>query len=94
MSTSVVMYPIWDFLWVFYCCFYLGFVYLLESMQLYVLPPLGIFSQIHMCFLFVVLELELRPYTLSHSISLFCEGFFELEFHELFPWVGFESLSS
>jgi hypothetical protein len=47
-----------------------------------------------MCFLFVVLELELRPYTLSHSISLFCEGFFELEFHELFPWVGFESLSS
>jgi hypothetical protein len=35
-------------------------------------------------FVFAVLGLELRAFTMSHSISPFCEGFFEIVSHELF----------
>jgi hypothetical protein len=38
----------------------------------------------------VVLGLELRAYTLSHSTSpFFCDGIFEIESHGLFPQQGF-----
>jgi hypothetical protein len=37
----------------------------------------------------VVLGLELRAYTLSHS-TFFVMGFFKIGSHELFAWAGFE----
>jgi hypothetical protein len=44
---------------------------------------------------FVVLGLELRAYTLSHSTSSFLgRVFFEIGSHKLFAWVGFEPQSS
>jgi hypothetical protein len=40
---------------------------------------------------FVVLDFELRAYTLSHSTSpFFVMAFFEIGFHELFAWAGLE----
>jgi hypothetical protein len=43
-------------------------------------------------FFSLVLGLELRVYTWSHSTSpFFCDFFFfEIEFCELFAWAGFE----
>jgi hypothetical protein len=41
-------------------------------------------------YFFAVLELDLRAYTLSHSTSPFCEGFFEIGCLELFAQAGFE----
>jgi hypothetical protein len=42
-------------------------------------------------FFFVVLELELRAFTSSHSTQpYFCEGFFDIGSHKLFAWAGFE----
>jgi hypothetical protein len=37
----------------------------------------------------VVLGLELRAYTLSHSTTLFCDGFFKIGSPRLFPQAGF-----
>jgi hypothetical protein len=45
-------------------------------------------------FFFAVLGFELRAYTLSHSTSRFCDEFFEIGAHELFPRAGFELRSS
>jgi hypothetical protein len=46
-------------------------------------------------FFFVVLELEFRAYTLSHSTSLFFVlGIFEIGSHELFSRADFELRSS
>jgi hypothetical protein len=46
-------------------------------------------------FIFAVLGLKLRAYTLSHSTSpFFCDGFFEIGSLELFAWAGFEPQSS
>jgi hypothetical protein len=43
---------------------------------------------------FVVLGLELKAYTSSHSISsFFVLGFFKIASHELFAWAGFEPYS-
>jgi hypothetical protein len=43
----------------------------------------------------VVLGLELRAYTLSHSTNLyFVKGFFEIGSRELFAQAGFEPQSS
>jgi hypothetical protein len=45
--------------------------------------------------LLVVLGLELRVYTLSHSTSpIFVMGVFEIGSRELFAWAGFECQSS
>jgi hypothetical protein len=41
-----------------------------------------------------ILGLELRAFTLSHSTSPFCEGFFKIGSHELFAQVGLEPSSS
>jgi hypothetical protein len=39
----------------------------------------------------MVLGLELRAYTLSHSTSsFFVKGFFQIGLLELFAWAGFE----
>jgi hypothetical protein len=39
----------------------------------------------------VVLEFELRAYTLSHSGSLlFVKALFEINSHKLFAWAGFK----
>jgi hypothetical protein len=35
-------------------------------------------------FFLVVLTFELRAYSLSHSNSPFCDGFFQIQSHELF----------
>jgi hypothetical protein len=46
-------------------------------------------------FIFAVLGLELRAFTLSHSISPnFVKGFSEIGFCELFAWAGFELQAS
>jgi hypothetical protein len=43
----------------------------------------------------VVLGLELRAFTLSHSTCpIFCEGFFDTGSQELLAWAGFEPRSS
>jgi hypothetical protein len=43
----------------------------------------------------LVLGLELRAYTLSHSTSPFLWWvFFKIRFHELFAWTGFKPWSS
>jgi hypothetical protein len=47
----------------------------------------------HAC-MHMVVGLELRAYTLSHSTSPFIEGFFEIESLELFSWAGFKLRSS
>jgi hypothetical protein len=45
----------------------------------------------HYYYYYVALGLELRAFTLSHSTSqIFCDGFFELGFHELFAWADFK----
>jgi hypothetical protein len=41
-------------------------------------------------FFFPKLGLGLKAYTLSHSISPFCGGFFEIGSQELLAWAGFE----
>jgi hypothetical protein len=42
-------------------------------------------------FFFLVLGLELKPYTLNHSASpFFVMDFFEVGAQELFAWAGFE----
>jgi hypothetical protein len=42
-------------------------------------------------FVFAVLGLELRVFTLSNSTSpIFVKGFFEIGSHELFAWAGFK----
>jgi hypothetical protein len=48
------------------------------------------FASIYL-FIFVVLEFELRVYTLSHPTSpLFMMDFFKIGSHNLFAWAGFE----
>jgi hypothetical protein len=39
---------------------------------------------------FVVLGFEFTAFTLSHSTSPFCDGFFETGSLELFAWIGFK----
>jgi hypothetical protein len=51
-------------------------------------------SLISFFFFFVVLGLELGAFTLSHSASPFCEGFFEIGSCEPFAQAGFELQSS
>jgi hypothetical protein len=46
-------------------------------------------------FFLVVLGLELRAYTLSHSTSpSFVMGFFEIGSHQVFSWADFKPQSS
>jgi hypothetical protein len=56
--------------------------------------PVTVTEQQHLCvssFFFVVLELELRTYTLNHSTSpLFVVGFLKIDSYKLFAWAGFE----
>jgi hypothetical protein len=49
-------------------------------------------GQVAEFFFFAVLGLELRAFTLSHSLPqpFFCEGIFEIGSLELFAWAGFE----
>jgi hypothetical protein len=51
-----------------------------------------------LAFCFAELGLELRAYTLSHSTSPFCDGFFRDRVsprsHQLFAWAGFKLQSS
>jgi hypothetical protein len=45
----------------------------------------------HLFYFILVLGLELRAFTLSHSTSsIFCEGFFKMGSHELFALPGLE----
>jgi hypothetical protein len=46
-------------------------------------------GQVIFCLVFVILEFELRAYTLSHSTNPFL-CFFEIGCSELFAWAGFE----
>jgi hypothetical protein len=47
-------------------------------------------KKVSFSFLFAVLGLELRAFTLSHSTNpIFCDGFFEIGSLELFAWAGF-----
>jgi hypothetical protein len=45
-------------------------------------------------FIFAVLGLELRAFTLSHSPALFVIGIFKIGSHELFAKAGFKPRSS
>jgi hypothetical protein len=42
------------------------------------------------CFVFTVLEFELRTYTLSHSTASLLWFFSKIGNHLLFGWAGFE----
>jgi hypothetical protein len=43
-------------------------------------------------FFFPVMELELRVFTLSHSLpTLFVKGFLEIGFLKLFAWASYET---
>jgi hypothetical protein len=59
----------------------------------YLLPQWPQTADLTLVFFFLVLELELRAFTLSHSTSpFFCDFFFFFEIGslKLFAWSGFE----